>query len=380
MRHAVIRKTLLALTLAALYVAPVLADGTVGVHLVAQTQPLCILTGTVKTNSGSPIEGARLTLTGPTATSAPLFAQTDADGTYKFTVANSPVTFPYRIGMHTVQVRASGYVGGSNVVFMQQGTSNTGDCNQDQVLNVALTAAKPVATPPRPAQRQPLCIIEGSVQHGNQVVPVKGARVTLTGESATQVTQTDAHGAFRLTAPVGSYTIEVHASGYTNQRAEQIKLERPLAGNICLDYGIMLVPLSLAKQRADRASITSSPRSDPFQVTIQNAITAYCKNHPGLSCSLYQADALKCEGTAYGAVGIFPTVAMWKEQDGLSSNRTAQMMAQSGGDFAIALAAGEYLDHMHVTTRSYHSADIQKMALTFASAVVLPACLQNITR
>ena len=379
--HSLIRKTLLSLTLAGFGLAPALADGTAGVHLVAQTQPLCILTGTVKTNSGSPIEGARLTLMGPTTPSAPLFAQTDADGTYKFTVANSPVTFPYRIGMHTVQVRASGYVGGSNVVFMQQGTSNTGDCNQDQVLNVALTSAKPVATPPRPAQRQPLCIIEGSVQHGNQVDPVKGARVTLTGERAAQVTQTDAHGAFRFTASVGSYTIEVHASGYANQRAEQIKLERPLAGNICLDYGIMLVPLSLAKQRADGTSITSSPRSDPFQATIQNAITAYCKNHPGMSCNLYRADALPCEGTALGAVGIFPTVAMWKEQDGLSSTRTAQMMAQDGAaDFAIALAAGEYLDHMHVTPRSYHSADIQKMALTFASAVVLPACLQNITQ
>jgi hypothetical protein len=106
-----------------------------------------------------------------------------------------------------------------------------------------------------PASQSALCILIGSVEWdasprgieegvplAQQAVtgPLKAARVTLTGKSTNQVTQSDVRGAFRFTAPVGSYTIGVQASGYAPER-HAITLEHGLNGDpICLDDHIGL--------------------------------------------------------------------------------------------------------------------------------------------
>jgi hypothetical protein len=93
----------------------------------------------VKNRSGFPINGARLTLIGPSIESAPQFTRTDANGTYTFTEPSG--------GGYQLEVQALGYIGGSTRIFLPLYAQN---CNQ--VMNVALSP-QPRITPtpvPRP--------------------------------------------------------------------------------------------------------------------------------------------------------------------------------------------------------------------------------------
>jgi hypothetical protein len=68
-----------------------------------------------------------------------------------------------------------------------------------------------------------LCVVTGNVTYGANSLPLKGAHVALIGDS-TYTAQTDAHGSYKLTAPVGSYTFEAKA-------AKTMVLNRTRRGN-----------------------------------------------------------------------------------------------------------------------------------------------------
>lgn len=114
-----------------------------------------------------------------------------------------------------------------------------------------------VSVPPEtvePTQR--LCVVTGGVLSGRTGDTFKGVRVTLKGAGTTQVTYTDAHGWYRFTAPIGSYTLVFQAAGYASDRTTTT-LE-PAGGNdpgaICAFVGASLTPL-----RSSASTTTMQP-------------------------------------------------------------------------------------------------------------------------
>ena len=74
---------------------------------------------------------------------------------------------------------------------------------------------------------QTLATVQGEItDQSGAVVPVATVTVTNTATSVSQTTKTDSSGAYRIPAlPIGTYDVEVQASGLERQRAKSLVLE-----------------------------------------------------------------------------------------------------------------------------------------------------------
>lgn len=193
--------------------------------------------------------------------------------------------------------------------------------------------AKPAKLRSNSASKR-LCILTGTVKWdrtprgiisdvelGAQVVegPLKGARVTIIGGGATRQVETDAHGAFRIAAPVGPFTFEVQASGYVPERipltmdpssfqitfatdpyqgslnGDGIGISGVMRGSVCAEMDVELVP-SRAPSAAEKAQIAR----------IQQAqIARFQQAHPQIARIARSLKAVSLEATATA----FPHVA-----------------------------------------------------------------------
>jgi hypothetical protein len=79
--------------------------------------------------------------------------------------------------------------------------------------------------------------------------PLRGATLTFKGDTTTKRVQTDASGNYRIDLPLGSYSVDVEAPGF-NSEHETVTVQRPLSGNICLEFGVGLETKSAAAARA----------------------------------------------------------------------------------------------------------------------------------
>ena len=74
---------------------------------------------------------------------------------------------------------------------------------------------------------QTLATVQGEItDQSGAVVPGATVTVTNTATSVSQTTKTDSSGAYRIPAlPIGTYDVEVQASGLERQRAKSLVLE-----------------------------------------------------------------------------------------------------------------------------------------------------------
>jgi len=235
----------------------------------------------------------------------------------------------------------------------------------------ALSAEPPSTSSPRPdatdaqarsaklrsdSASKRLCMMTGNVEWDRtpnriisdvpldvQVVegPLKGARVTVIGEGATRQVETDAHGVFRIAAPVGSFMFEVQASGYVPERipftmdpssfritfatnpalvtlnGDGIGVTGAVHGSVCAEVNVELVP-TRAPSAAEKARIARIQQAQiaPFQRTQQQVDSLKATAFPHMA-----------EHTWYSNLEAFNTTAASNGPSCQTMIRQANMMA-----------------------------------------------------
>ena len=220
--------------------------------------------------------------------------------------------------------------------------------------------------------------------------PLRGAHVTLTNANTTQDVQTDEHGTFKITAPVGSYTINVRASGYTSD-SQAVTIEHPPSGSICLEWAVGLrsigvdphltaaqkaklarIDAAVARHNAAAAAVIASQNA--IQSTYETAVNSYCKTATQAGCGFYTGRAGTCLGEAYHAQAVYQNLlGLEQSQGGLSS---AQLVQQSS-DPELASLAAAFIDRLNGNQKN--AATDPRAPSVFARAI-LAICLKNIAR
>jgi len=89
-------------------------------------------------------------------------------------------------------------------------------------------------------------------------IPLDGATLTFTGEGSTRVARTDKRGNYSIALPLGTYAVDVHAAGFVPEH-QDVTVQRPASGNICLELGFGLDTASAEAARAhDNARIANN--------------------------------------------------------------------------------------------------------------------------